>query len=720
MIIWGGRDGAGTALDSGGRYDPMTDTWFATSMVGAPSARDGHAAVWTGSVMIVWGGFTAWDFFCNGMHRDGARYDPTTDTWSATNLAGAPTVRSRTSAVWAGNAMLVWGGEVPFTTGHGFCSPQYVNQGFRYDPIGDSWTPLSSAGAPTARSGCASVWTGSRLVVWGGYGGPTGTVGTGGRYDPVADTWSATSAALAPTARKDPTGVWTGSQMIVWGGTDAALAPVGTGGGYDPIQDKWVPTTPVNAPQARNDHTAVWSGTEMIVWGGLAGSVYLSDGSRYLQGNPDADGDGICRNQDNCGDVANPSQLDTDGDGLGDACDNCPLVANPGQQDGDGDGLGNACDACPADPANDIDGDGICGNVDNCPAVSNPTQANADGDAFGDICDPCPLDSMNDIDGDGRCANVDNCPYDWNPLQIDGDNDGVGDLCDNCPATSNPTQDDNDADYIGDACDCQPADFTDHSPLETTELMVSRSGTIATLTWLGQNDGADAFSITRGLLSSLAAGAYGACRAEGVRGTTFPDPDVPAPGTGYFYLVQGQNYDCGEGVLGFTHAGKLRVNTNPAACVGAPVSDAHAASQTTIFGTVTGTLASVQASDDQLEVLQEASTGGPPATQYNRLEHRWSFTIAAGSLKELHVEGIEPGSADGDTFRFEYSVDGVNFTAVTMPDFPSADFDFDCAGTLPSALSGAVTIRIVDTWHGANDTNLDSFSVDEIWIRSVP
>jgi hypothetical protein len=342
------------------------------------------------------------------------------------------------------------------------------------------------------------------------------------------------------------------------------------------------------------------------------------------------------------------------------------------------------------------------------------------GDAFGDICDPCPLDSMNDIDGDGRCANVDNCPYDWNPLQIDGDNDGVGDLCDICPATSNPTQDDNDADYIGDACDCQPADFTDHSPLETTELMVSRSGTIATLTWLGQNDGADAFSITRGLLSSLAAGAYGACRAEGVRGTTFPDPDVPAPGTGYFYLVQGQNYDCGEGVLGFTHAGKLRVNTNPAACVGAPVSDAHAASQTTIFGTVTGTLASVQASDDQLEVLQEASTGGPPATQYNRLEHRWSFTIAAGSLKELHVEGIEPGSADGDTFRFEYSVDGVNFTAVTMPDFPSADFDFDCAGTLPSALSGAVTIRIVDTWHGANDTNLDSFSVDEIWIRSVP
>jgi hypothetical protein len=38
---------------SGGCID---DTWTATSLVDAPTARNGHTAVWTGSEMIVWGG----------------------------------------------------------------------------------------------------------------------------------------------------------------------------------------------------------------------------------------------------------------------------------------------------------------------------------------------------------------------------------------------------------------------------------------------------------------------------------------------------------------------------------------------------------------------------------------------------------------------------------------------------------------------------------------
>ena len=717
MIVWGGRNATGTALGTGGRYDPIADTWSATSMVNSPSARDQHAAVWTGSVMVVWGGFTAWDFFCNGMHNDGGRYDPMTDTWSATTLAGAPPVRSRTAAVWSGSEMLIWGGEAPFTIGHGFCSPLYVNQGYRYDPVGDSWASMSSSGAPAPRSGSAAVWTGSRLVVWGGYVASVGSYDTGGRYDPVANAWSATTTAGAPAARIDPTGVWTGSRLVVWGGKDYSAMPLGSGGGYDPVGDTWVPTTSVGAPQARDGHTAVWSGTEMMVWGGGA---YLSDGSRYVAGNPDPDGDGICASHDNCPGAPNPSQTDSDADGLGDACDNCPLIANPSQQDGDGDGVGNPCDDCPADPANDVDGDGICANVDNCPVVFNPSQNNADGDAHGDVCDACPYDANDDWDHDGLCADVDNCDYEWNPLQIDGDSDGHGDLCDNCPAVSNPAQENSDTDYIGDACDCQSLDYTDFPPLESQELEVARSGTIATLTWLGQNDGADAFSITRGLLSALAGGTYGTCRAEGVIGTTFADPDVPAPGTGYFYLVQGQNFDCGLGLLGFTHSGKLRVNSNPAACTGVSVHDAHPTGETTVFGTVTGNLADVQTSDDQFEVFQEVLHEDPPGTFSSQLDHRWSFTVPAGSLKELHVEGIESVVSDG-TFRFDYSLNGTDFFPVTMPYFPSANGDFgDVSGALPSAISGTVTIRIIGVYHAPGSTVLNSFSVDEIWIRAIP
>ena len=43
-------------LNTGGRYNPSTDSWTATSTTNAPAARVDHTAVWTGSEMIVWGG----------------------------------------------------------------------------------------------------------------------------------------------------------------------------------------------------------------------------------------------------------------------------------------------------------------------------------------------------------------------------------------------------------------------------------------------------------------------------------------------------------------------------------------------------------------------------------------------------------------------------------------------------------------------------------------
>ena len=57
MIVWGGQDGwGGPILNTGGRYNPSTDSWTATSTTNAPEGRIDHTAVWTGSQMIVWGG----------------------------------------------------------------------------------------------------------------------------------------------------------------------------------------------------------------------------------------------------------------------------------------------------------------------------------------------------------------------------------------------------------------------------------------------------------------------------------------------------------------------------------------------------------------------------------------------------------------------------------------------------------------------------------------
>src|ERR1700693_5297572 len=57
MIEWGGAT-ATFDTNTGARYNPSTNTWTTISTVKAPSARNVTAAVWTGSKMLIWGGQT--------------------------------------------------------------------------------------------------------------------------------------------------------------------------------------------------------------------------------------------------------------------------------------------------------------------------------------------------------------------------------------------------------------------------------------------------------------------------------------------------------------------------------------------------------------------------------------------------------------------------------------------------------------------------------------
>ncbi len=272
MIVWGGLNGIGRPFpNSGGRYDPATDTWTSMSSNGEPIARRQYSAVWTGSLFIVWGG----DSSTGGAGiylNTGARYDPATDQWSPTSSLNAPSVRSSPSAVWTGNRMIVWGGG----------NPSPLSTGGRYDPLGDTWTPTAAGGAPLARSMHDAVWTGSRMIVWGGLAGPL--TNTGGRYDPATDTWQPTSTLNAPAARREETFLWTGTHFIVWGGTsNSGDTGLNNGGRYDPVADTWAPTNTTNAPSPRYLHTAIWSGNQMIVWGGTIYSppVEFASGGRY-------------------------------------------------------------------------------------------------------------------------------------------------------------------------------------------------------------------------------------------------------------------------------------------------------------------------------------------------------------------------------------------------------------------------------------------------------
>ena len=267
MIIWGGWNGPG--LNTGGRYDPTTDSWTATSTANAPTARQTHTAVWTGSEMIVWGGFDNMPRYTN----TGGRYNPVTDSWTATSTTNAPAGRGFHRAVWTGSEMIIWGG---------YDGTLQVNTGGRYDPSTDSWTATSTTNAPTAREEHTAVWSGSEMIVWGGIGFPD-PLNTGGRYDPSTDSWTATSTNDAPSPRRYNSAVWTGSEMIVWGGIGFPSVLI-TGGRYDPGTDSWTATSTTGVPAGRALHTAVWTGSEMIVWGGQDPSSDFNSGGRYNPG----------------------------------------------------------------------------------------------------------------------------------------------------------------------------------------------------------------------------------------------------------------------------------------------------------------------------------------------------------------------------------------------------------------------------------------------------
>src|SRR2546423_11687125 len=103
MIVWGG-DNHSSYSNTGGRYNPSTDSWTATSTTNAAAPREAHTAVWTGSEMIVWGGYNS--SFLN----TGGGYDPGTDSWTATSSTGAPAGPAFPTAASTGSPMIVLGG----------------------------------------------------------------------------------------------------------------------------------------------------------------------------------------------------------------------------------------------------------------------------------------------------------------------------------------------------------------------------------------------------------------------------------------------------------------------------------------------------------------------------------------------------------------------------------------------------------------------------------
>jgi hypothetical protein len=284
MFVWGGRGEAGD-LDDGAIYDPASDAWKPLGGDGAPSPRVMASAVWTGSTVVVLGGGP---WATGEGYADGGRYNPASKTWTPVSPPSPPTGRRLPIAVWTGARVLIWGGEVNGTP---------LSGGGLYNPSNDTWTSLPTDGAPSPRSGAAWTWTGTKLLIFGGRINGIDATSEGYVYDVAGLKWSSMSSSDAPEPRYDAFAVWMGEaggpgEMLVWGGRDAGNDELDSGARYDPVANQWITVSNMGAPSNRSapagrSGVAGWTGLQVIVAGGLDGNNVQTDGGHYDRGGDD-------------------------------------------------------------------------------------------------------------------------------------------------------------------------------------------------------------------------------------------------------------------------------------------------------------------------------------------------------------------------------------------------------------------------------------------------
>ena len=87
----------------------------------------------------------------------------------------------------------------------------------------------------------------------------------------------------------------------------------------------------------------------------------------------------------------------------------------------------------------------------------------------------------------------------------------------------------------------------------------------------------------------------------------------------------------------------------------------------------------------------------------------------------MHVEGFRTNSPDGDDFALEYSTDGgTTWNPAGLGSLPVADQDYALSALLPSDLGGTILIRVVDSDRTPENVDLDTVSIDELFVRSLP
>jgi N-acetylneuraminic acid mutarotase len=261
MIVWGGYDG-NAWLNTGSRYNPSTDSWTATSLTNAPQGRGVHTAVLTGNEMIVWGGSGSSGYLDTG-GRYCAQSGAPSPTPTATPCAsvGSWTEQAPYPISISGHAVVSQGGNV-YSFG-GIVNNAAITTAYKYNPATNTWTPIAPLPAP--RGWFSGASDGTYIYLLGGVDQNFTTTATLWRYDPATNTYNTNLPSYAIPTYFHASAYLNGKIYRIAGaaiGTDFHVEV------YDIASNAW--SMAANYPFANHNLMAVALGNYIYAGGGNA------------------------------------------------------------------------------------------------------------------------------------------------------------------------------------------------------------------------------------------------------------------------------------------------------------------------------------------------------------------------------------------------------------------------------------------------------------------
>ena len=146
-----------------------------------------------------------------------------------------------------------------------------------------------------------------------------------------------------------------------------------------------------------------------------------------------------------------------------------------------------------------------------------------------------------------------------------------------------------------------------------------------------------------------------------------------------------------------------------------PFTNYGAIGQTVVSGSVSGGYTNTLNDGGSIQSITEIESGGKPSRRHSYLEHRWNFNVSSGATVTAYANAWSDGSSDGDSFRFEYSANGGNFSTLFTVS-STLDNNLQMA-VIPNSPSGSIIIRVVDTDQGQGNRSKDTVNVDHLYIQ---